>query len=111
MSEKVALFSFNPEHLNWKFKINTGGRRLKLYIKMTKGETEQWDQVRSAAKPPDMSDDKFARILFYKGIHSFMQELSEHINSMSDEEKEKILAAQGVESKDGGTEEESASDE
>ena len=84
---------------------------MKLYIKMNKGETEQWDQVKSAAKPPDMSDDKFARILFYKGIHSFMQELSEHINNLSDEEKEEILTAQGVETKDGGTEEESAADE
>jgi hypothetical protein len=92
MNGKVALFSFNPNELNWKFKIKKGARRLKLYIKMDKSETEQWDAVKSSAKPPEMSDDEFARILFYKGIHSFMQELAEHVNNMSEEEREAVLA-------------------
>ena len=95
--KKYKLFSFDPESTkNWKFKVKQGNRRMKLYIKMNKDETEQWDTVKAAAKPPEMGDDEFARILFYKGIHAFMTELSEHVNNMPEEEKEKLLKAHGI---------------
>ena len=64
---------------------------MKLYIKMSKAETGQWDALKDAAKPPEMSDDDFARILFYKGLNGFMEELTEKVNSLSDEEKDQIM--------------------
>jgi hypothetical protein len=70
---------------------------MKLYIKMTKAETSQWDELRKAAKPPEMSDDEFAKILFYRGIDAFMSQMTEMVNSMSEEEKEKIYAEAGME--------------
>lgn len=105
--KKVKLFSFDPTLIDWKFKVKQGARRLKLYIKMNKDETLQWDTVKTAAKPPEMSDNEFARILFYKGIQAFMVELSEHVNKMSDEDKEKLIKEHGL-SEDT---EESSSDE
>jgi hypothetical protein len=105
---KHKLFSFDPTIINWKFKTKRGNRRLKVYIKMKKDETEQWETVKKAAKPPEMSDGEFARILFYKGIHAFMSELSEHVNNMSEEDKQKLIEEHGL---DQETEKESASDE
>ena len=64
---------------------------------MTKAETSQWDELRKAAKPPEMSDDEFAKILFYRGIDAFMSQMTEMVNSMSEEEKEKIYAEAGME--------------
>ena len=94
---KVILATFDPDKINWKFKVKQSNRRMKLYIKMTKAETSQWDQLRKAAKPPEMSDNEFAKILFYRGIDAFMTQMTEMVNSMSDEEKEKIFEEVGME--------------
>ena len=69
---------------------------MKLYIKMNKADTEQWDQLKEAIKPPDISDNEFSKVLFFKGIQSFMEELTEKINNLSDEEKDQILSASGL---------------
>jgi len=90
-SNKAILYNFNPEEINWKFKVTRSNRRMKLYIKMTKAETVQYEELASAAKPPEMSDDQFAKILFYKGIDSFMSQLSEHIQNMPKEERDKLV--------------------
>jgi len=94
---KVILATFDPDKINWKFKVKQSNRRMKLYIKMTKAETSQWDQLRKAAKPPEMCDNEFAKILFYRGIDAFMTQMTEMVNSMSDEEKEKIFEEVGME--------------
>tara|TARA_R110000765_G_scaffold116765_1_gene210063 strand:- start:295 stop:594 length:300 start_codon:yes stop_codon:yes gene_type:complete len=70
---------------------------MKLYIKMTKAETSQWDELSKAAKPPEMSDDGFAKIIFYRGIDSFMSQMTDMINNMSDEEREKMYKEAGIE--------------
>jgi len=70
---------------------------MKLYIKMTKAETGQWDALKDAAKPPEMPDSEFARVLFYRGVNTFMEELTDKINSLSEEEKAKILEEEGAE--------------
>ena len=70
---------------------------MKLYIKMSKAETSQWDELRKAAKPPEMSDDEFAKVLFYRGIDTFMSQMTDMINNMSDEEKAKAFAEVGAE--------------
>ena len=94
--EKVRLFTFDPAKAeNWKFKVTQSNRRMKLYIKMKKEETTQWDSLCQAAKPPEMTKDEFARIIFYKGVESFMGELTERINSLSEEEKAGILSGAG----------------
>tara|TARA_R110002012_G_scaffold284549_2_gene475368 strand:+ start:299 stop:673 length:375 start_codon:yes stop_codon:yes gene_type:complete len=91
-SNKAILYNFNPEEINWKFKVIKSNRRMKLYIKMTKAETAQYEELSSAAKPPEMSNDQFAKILFYKGIDSFMSQLTEHIEKLPQEEKDKLVA-------------------
>ena len=58
---------------------------------MQKQETEQWDSLKQHVKPVEMSDDDFAQILFWKGINAFMEELTEKVNSMSEEEKNEIM--------------------
>jgi hypothetical protein len=90
-SNKEVFYTFNPEEINWKFTVKESNRRMKLYIKMTKAETEQFKALEDAAKPPEMSKDQFAKILFYKGIDSFMAQLTEHINSMPKEERDKLV--------------------
>tara|TARA_R110002020_G_scaffold316683_1_gene531954 strand:- start:1005 stop:1391 length:387 start_codon:yes stop_codon:yes gene_type:complete len=94
---KVILATFDPNKINWKFSVKQSNRRMKLYIKMTKAETSQWDELRKAAKPPEMSDDEFAKILFYKGIDAFMSQMTEMVNNMPEDEKAKMYAEAGVE--------------
>ena len=93
---KVILATFDPTKINWKFKVKQSNRRMKLYIKMSKAETAQWDELRKAAKPPEMSDNEFAKVLFYRGIDTFMSQMTDMINNMSDEEKQKAFTDAGV---------------
>jgi len=44
-----------------------------------------------------MSDDEFAKVLFYRGIDTFMSQMTDMINNMSDEEKAKAFAEVGEE--------------
>jgi preprotein translocase subunit Sss1 len=94
---KVILATFDPTKINWKFSVKQSNRRMKLYIKMNKAETSQWEELRKAAKPPEMSDDEFAKILFYRGIDAFMSQMTDMINNMSDEEKAKAFEEEGAE--------------
>ncbi len=94
---KVILATFDPTKINWKFSVKQSNRRMKLYIKMSQAETSQWDELRAAAKPPEMTDNEFAKVLFYRGIDAFMTQMTDMINSMSEEEKEKAFAEAGLE--------------
>lgn len=94
---KVILATFDPTKINWKFTVKQSKRRMKLYIKMSKAETAQWDELRKAAKPPEMNDDEFAKVLFYRGIDAFMSQMTDIINNMSDDEKAEAFAEAGVE--------------
>tara|TARA_R100000458_G_scaffold8316_1_gene6578 strand:- start:3112 stop:3501 length:390 start_codon:yes stop_codon:yes gene_type:complete len=73
------------------FKLREGDRRMKLYIKLNKEETAQWEQLKTAMTGGQLSNDVFARILFFKGIHSITQELNERVENMTEEEKQQIL--------------------
>jgi len=99
-TKKITLFELDPDKFNCNYKVKEGPRRMKLYIKMNKAETDQWAALKEAAKPPEMSDNDFARFLFMRGIGAFMEELTERINSMSDEEKETLLSDAGVTTED-----------
>ena len=109
--DKITLFEFDPKSINWKFKATQSKRRMKLYIKMKSAETAQWDALKDAAKPPEMSDNEFARILFYKGLNGFMEELTEKVNSLTEDEKAQIMSqaeAEGTEPEPEPTREELA---
>ena len=94
---KVILATFDPTKINWKFTVKQSKRRMKLYIKMSKAETAQWDELSKAAKPPEMSNDEFAKVLFYRGIDAFMSQMTDMINNMSDEDKVKAFEEVGAE--------------
>ena len=49
--DKITLFEFDPKSINWKFKATQSKRRMKLYIKMKKAETAQWDALKDAESP------------------------------------------------------------
>lgn len=73
------------------FKLRDGDRKMKLYIKLNKEETDQWNALKNALTGGEMSDDTLARVLFFKGIHTITAELNERVENMTDEEKETIM--------------------
>ena len=79
------------------FKLREGDRKMKLYIKLNKDETAQWEALKQALTGGDMSNDTLARILFFKGIHAITAELNERVENMSDEEKEEIMSKMSAE--------------
>ena len=87
--EKIT-FAVDGENFG-NFKLREGDRRMKLYIKLNKEETDQWDALKQALTGGQMSNDTLARILFFKGIHAITSELNERVENMSDEEKETIM--------------------
>jgi|TARA_R100001530_G_scaffold91596_1_gene63649 hypothetical protein len=94
-SEKIELLSISPK--SFKFKVNTENRRMKLYIKLSKAETERWDSIKDASKPPDISDNEFARFIFFRGLDAMMSDLVERINNLTDDERKKIIEEHGDE--------------
>jgi len=86
---KTKLLSTNPDE--YTFKVKEGRRRMKLYVKLTKAETQQWNALKEAVKPEHVTQDEFAKILFFRGVNGFMEELTNKVNSMTDEERESII--------------------
>jgi len=75
-----------------KFNLNQeNSRRMKLYIKLTGDESKRWGQLKTAMVGDSMSDDTFARILFFKGIDTITREINDRIMSMTEEEKKAML--------------------
>tara|TARA_R110000824_G_scaffold61487_5_gene163538 strand:- start:2543 stop:2923 length:381 start_codon:yes stop_codon:yes gene_type:complete len=83
-----------------KFKLRTGERRMKLYIKLNKDETQQWNDLKKALTGGEITDDTLARIMFFKGIHAITAELNERIEKMTDEEKEAVMKSMTPEQAD-----------
>jgi hypothetical protein len=82
------------------FKLREGDRRMKLYIKLSKEETDQWEALKQALTGGQMSNDTLARILFFKGIHAITAELNERVENMTEEEKEEIMKQMSAEQAD-----------
>lgn len=98
--EKVAVkFIANGETFG-KFKLREGVRRMKLYIKLNKEETQQWETLKQALTGGNVTDDTLARILFFKGIHTITQELNERVENMTEEEKQEIMKEMSAEQAD-----------
>jgi len=93
--EKIT-FAVDGENFG-NFKLREGDRRMKLYIKLNKEETDQWDALKQALTGGQMSNDTLARILFFKGIHAITAELNERVENMTDEEKETIMKQMSAE--------------
>tara|TARA_R110000765_G_scaffold102930_1_gene191930 strand:+ start:34 stop:405 length:372 start_codon:yes stop_codon:yes gene_type:complete len=84
-------FAVNGETFG-NFKLREGDRKMKLYIKLNKEETAQWEALKQALTGGDMSNDTLARILFFKGIHAITSELNERVENMTEEEKAEIMS-------------------
>ena len=81
----------NPD--NYKIKLKFSNRRMKLYIKLNKAETDAWSNVKAmVAEAAGTTDDStVAKILFFRGINGFMEDVHERVNSLSDKEKAEIM--------------------
>lgn len=86
------------------FKLREKNRKVKLYIKLNKEESQQWETLRNALSGGQMTNDTLARVMFFKGIHTITQELNERVESMSDEEKEEIMVKMSAEQADAAME-------
>jgi|TARA_R100000458_G_scaffold2985_2_gene2444 hypothetical protein len=86
------------------FKLRDGGRRMKLYIKLNKEETEQWHNLSQALTGGNVSNDTLARIMFFKGIHAITAELNERVENMTDDEKKAIMKSMTPEQADAAME-------
>lgn len=84
-------FTTSPENFG-EFKIKTEGRRMKLYIKLNKEETEMWGSMKEAFTQGNVPDDQLARIFLFKGIDAINRELDERIANLTEEEKAEIVA-------------------
>ena len=100
--EKIT-FAVNGETFG-NFKLREKNRKVKLYIKLNKEESQQWETLRNALSGGQMTNDTLARVMFFKGIHTITQELNERVENMSDEEKEEIMAKMSAEQADAAME-------
>jgi len=98
VKDKIT-FAVNGETFG-KFKLRDGDRKMKLYTKLNKDETAQWEALKQALTGGEMTNDTLARILFFKGIHAITAELNERVENMSDEEKEEIMKQMSAEQVD-----------
>jgi len=90
-SEKEKItFAVDGENFG-NFKLREGDRRMKIYIKLSKDETQQWKALKAALTGGNLTDDTLARIMFFKGIHTITSELNERVENMTEEEKEAIM--------------------
>tara|TARA_R100000458_G_C8197439_1_gene189067 strand:- start:490 stop:861 length:372 start_codon:yes stop_codon:yes gene_type:complete len=96
--EKIT-FAVDGENFG-NFKLREGDRRMKLYIKLNKEETQQWEALSKALTGGQMTNDTLARILFFKGIHTITQELNERVENMTEEEKEAVMKEMSAEQAD-----------
>tara|TARA_R110000765_G_C18898936_1_gene603834 strand:- start:453 stop:821 length:369 start_codon:yes stop_codon:yes gene_type:complete len=95
---KVEKNKIKLKTSDWIFKIRKEGRRMKIYMKLTKAESGQWDAVKGAVigKDSKMSDGEFAKIMMFRGLNGFMDDVNKAIDGMSEEEKAKVLEDAGV---------------
>ena len=95
MKEKIII---NPE--NTKCKIDNTGRRMKIYIKLSKSETEGWRNIKQGFEGFPGSEDELVKMMFFRCVNAFMDDLKAQVDDMSEEDKEKILKE--VEAKNAG---------
>ena len=96
---KVKKNTIRLQTSEWKFKVNTEGRRMKIYIKLTQEEGERWTSIKGAitggGKP--IPDSEFAKIILFRGLNAFMDDITSALDDMDDDEKAKLYAEAGIE--------------
>jgi len=85
--EKILI---NPENI--KCKIDYTGRRMKIYIKLNKEETAGWQNIKKGFDAFPGTDDELVKMMFFRGVNAFMDDLKEQVEGLSEEEKQDILA-------------------
>ena len=83
---------------DWKFKVKTEGRRMKIYVKLNQEEGQRWKDIKDAVtgggKP--VPDEEFAKIMLFRGLNAFMDDIHQALDNMDESEKEKLLDEAGV---------------
>lgn len=70
---------------------------MKIYIKLNKQESGQWNSIKSAVVGDGtLSDGEFAKVMLFRGINAFMDDLNQAMDEMSDAEKDEVLKEAGV---------------
>jgi len=87
MKEKKIPFNL----ANAKCKVNNTGRRMKIYIKLNKSETEGWNQIKQGFTGFNGTQDELVKMMFFRGVNAFMEDLKEQVGELSEEEKAKII--------------------
>jgi hypothetical protein len=94
---KVQKKQFKLKTDDWVFKTKSEGRRMKIYIKLNKGESNQWAAIKNAViGEGTMSDGEFAKIMLFRGLNGFMEDLNKAMDEMSEQEKQEVLREAGV---------------
>ena len=97
---KVEKTKISLKTSDWKFKIKSEGRRMKLYIKLNKAETQRWVDIKDAitgGSEAQVTDAEFAKIILFRGLNAFMEDIHKALDNMDDEERQKLLDEAGVE--------------
>jgi len=95
---KVQKKQFSLKTDDWVFKVKSEGRRMKIYIKLSKAESQQWSSIKGAVIGNNgMTDAEFAKIMMFRGLNTFMEDLNKAMDEMSEQEKQQILDEAGVE--------------
>ena len=71
---------------------------MKIYIKLNKEESAKWTSIKSAVLgvKEKMPNDQFAKIILFRGLNAFMEDIHTAIDEMDEAEKKKILEEAGV---------------
>jgi len=99
---KVENNKIRLKSSEWNFKVNNKGRRMKIYIKLTQEESARWHEIKNAVTGgavggQNVADDEFAKIMLFRGLNAFMDDIHSALDEMDDSEKQKLLEEAGVE--------------
>lgn len=64
---------------------------MKIYIKLNKSETEGWSQIRKGFEGFEGTESELVKMMFFRGVNAFMEDLKEQVDNLSEEEKATIL--------------------
>jgi uncharacterized protein with ParB-like and HNH nuclease domain len=87
IKEKLTI---NPE--NTKCKIDYTGRRMKIYIKLNKTETDGWNNIKKGFEGFPGTEDELVKMMFFRGVNAFMDDLKSQVAELSEDEKAEIMA-------------------
>jgi len=105
MSEDTKQVKISLDPKNYRVKIDSEGkRRMKIYIKLTKEDSQGWMDFVKQVKPDDMSQDDFALSIFMRGVADLQRSIMETIEKVKAEEE---LTQDGESSEDSVEEEKS----